>query len=74
MKKNIHSPVFQITYFCTYCQQEFLTVSTSPENVRTGPCSNCHPFYTGVADSEVEVGEVEKYRQRQRVAQEKEKK
>ena len=64
MKKNTHLPLHQISYYCNYCNQKFSTVSTSNQDVRTGPCSNCHSFYTGAAASETKVGAVEKFRQR----------
>lgn len=64
MKKNIHLPLHQISYHCNYCNQKFLTTSTSTQDIRTGPCSNCNSFYTGVAASETKVGAVEKFRQR----------
>jgi len=72
MKKNIHLPLHQITYHCNYCDQKFLTTSTSAQDIRTGPCSNCNSFYTGAAASEIKVGAVEKFRQRsQKVRSEK---
>ena len=64
MKKNIHYPANQIIFHCIACNQEFRSFSVSSENVRVGQCSNCSPFYTGAAASEVKVGEVEKFRQR----------
>ena len=62
--KSIHSPLHQVTYHCNYCNQKFLTFSTSAQDIRTGPCSNCNPFYSGSSASEVKMGAVEKYHQR----------
>jgi len=71
MKKKIHFPIHQIIFHCIACSQEFKTFSTSLENVRTGNCSNCNPFYTGASASEIRVGEVEKFRQRAQKVKEK---
>jgi len=71
MRKRFHFPVHQIIFHCISCNQEFQTFSTSSEAVRIGNCSNCNPFYTGAAASEVKVGEVEKFRQRAQKVKEK---
>jgi len=71
MKKKIHFPIHQIIFHCIACSQEFQTFSPSLESVRVGSCSNCSPFYTGAAASEVKVGEVEKFRQRAQRVKEK---
>jgi len=68
MKEKIHSPIHQTKFVCNSCSQEFQTFSVSSENIiRVGSCKNCNSFYTGAAASEVKVGEVEKFRLRQRV-------
>ncbi|MCE8167795.1 MAG: 50S ribosomal protein L31 [Candidatus Moeniiplasma glomeromycotorum] len=64
MKKKVHLPVQQIIIACSYCNQQYQTISTSTKNISISSCSNCNPFYTGTLASEVNVGAVEKYRQR----------
>ena len=64
MKKKIHLPIHQITITCSYCNQEYKTISTSSQNISNSSCSNCNPFYTGALASEMNVGAVEKFRQR----------
>ena len=64
MKKKIHLPTHQITIACSYCNQQYQTISTSSQNISNSSCSNCNPFYTGTLASEINVGAVEKYRQR----------
>ena len=65
MKKKIHLPLHQIIITCSYCNQQYQTVSTSNQNISSSSCSNCNPFYTGTLASEINVGAVEKYRQRE---------
>ena len=64
MKKKIHLPIYQIVITCLYCNQQYHTVSTSSQNISNNSCSNCNPFYTGALASEVNIGAVEKFRQR----------
>jgi ribosomal protein L31 len=64
MKKKIHLPLHQIVISCSYCDQQYQTVSTSSQNLSNSSCSNCNSFYTGTLASEVNVGAVEKFRQR----------
>ena len=64
MKKKVHLPTYQITITCSYCNQQYQTVSTSSQNIPNSSCSNCNPFYTGALASEISMGAVEKYRQR----------
>jgi len=64
MKKKIHLPVHQITITCSYCNKQYQTFSTSSQNISNSSCSNCNPFYTGALASEINVGAVEKFRQR----------
>ena len=71
MKKKIHLPLHQIVISCSYCNQEYQTVSTSSQNISNSSCSNCNPFYTGTLASEINVGAVEKFRRRVQKAKEK---
>ena len=64
MKKKIHLPVYQIIITCSYCNQQYQTLSTSSQNISNSSCSNCNSFYTGTLASEINVGAVEKFRQR----------
>ena len=63
MKKKIHLPVYQIIITCSYCNQQYQTLSTSSQNISNSSCSNCNSFYTGTLASEINVGAVEKFRQ-----------
>jgi len=63
-KKKIHLPLHQIVITCSYCDQQYQTVSTSSQNLFNSSCSNCNSFYAGTLASEVNVGAVEKFRQR----------
>jgi len=71
MKKKIHLPIHQIIVTCLYCSQQYQIVSTSSQNISNSSCSNCNSFYTGALASEVNVGAVEKYRQRAQKVKEK---
>ena len=64
MKKKIHLPLHQIIITCSYCNRQYQTVSTSSQNLSNSSCSNCNPFYTGTLASEMNVGAIEKFRQR----------
>ncbi|MDR1670526.1 MAG: 50S ribosomal protein L31 [Spiroplasmataceae bacterium] len=64
MQEKIHLPIHNILISCLYCNKQYQTVSTSSQNISTSTCSNCNPFYTGALVSEINVGAVEKYRQR----------
>ena len=66
MKKNIHLPVYQIIFNCISCNHQYQNISTSSQNIRVESCSSCNPFYTGASASEIKVGAVEKFRQRNR--------
>jgi large subunit ribosomal protein L31 len=66
MKKKIHLSTHSIAINCLYCNKQYQTVSTSSQNISTSSCSNCNPFYTGALVSEINVGAVEKFRQRQK--------
>ncbi|CAG8774571.1 8734_t:CDS:2 [Gigaspora margarita] len=46
-------------------KKQYQTVSTSSQNISNSSCSNCNPFYTGTLASEISVGAVEKFRQRE---------
>ena len=71
MKKEIHFPLTEISFYCINCSREYKTSSTSSQDIRIESCSNCNPFYTGVSASKVKVGEVEKYRRKVEIAKEK---
>jgi large subunit ribosomal protein L31 len=73
MKKKIHLPVYQIIITCLYCNQQYQTFFTSSKNISVNSCSNCNPFYAGTLASEVNIGAVEKFRQRAQKVKEKQK-
>ena len=54
--------LYQITYHCLSCPQEYQTISLSTQkNIRIGSCGNCK---YSIAASESKVGAVKKFRQR----------
>jgi large subunit ribosomal protein L31 len=60
MKKNIHPQVYETLVTCG-CGNSFKTISTKKE-LKVEICSNCHPFYKGVATTTVEAkGKIEKF-------------
>ncbi|WNE40965.1 MAG: 50S ribosomal protein L31 [Mycoplasmataceae bacterium] len=71
MKKNIHLPIHSIIINCLYCNKQYQISSISSQNISTSTCSGCNPFYTGTLVSQINVGAVEKYRQREQKAKDK---
>jgi ribosomal protein L31 len=59
-KKEIHLPVHNIAFHCTYCQSEYQTVSTLKKNTPIVGCQNCNAFYKGTDVSEIRSGAVER--------------
>lgn len=71
MKEGIHPTYVPARVTCA-CGNTFITRATVPE-IRVEICSNCHPFFTGrqkLVDTERRV---ERFRQRYRRYEEREK-
>jgi len=67
MKANIHPQYYpQAQVFCA-CGNTFTTGSTKPV-IKVEICSQCHPFYTGTQKFVDTVGNIEKFKSRQKVA------
>jgi large subunit ribosomal protein L31 len=62
MKQGIHPEYVESTVTCS-CGNTFTTRSTSP-TLRVDVCSNCHPFYTGTQRIVDATGQVERFRRR----------
>jgi large subunit ribosomal protein L31 len=62
-EKLTHLPTYSITCCCV-CGTKFETTSASPQSFSVSSCSQCNPFYTGVAAQEIRVGAVAKFRQK----------
>lgn len=71
MKKNIHNSLYLINYHCISCLAEYQNYSVAKENKKVETCASCNPAYKGSVSSEVKIGNVEKFHQRQQKAQEK---
>lgn len=65
MKGQIHPQYFnEAVVTCNGCHTIFKTGSTK-ENIRVDICSNCHPFYTGLAKFIDTEGRVEAFKRRE---------
>jgi large subunit ribosomal protein L31 len=69
MKQGIHPEYVESTVTCS-CGNTFTTRSTSP-TLRVDVCSNCHPFYTGTQRIVDATGQVERFRRRFNIDQNK---
>ncbi|KLL03529.1 MAG: 50S ribosomal protein L31 [Mycoplasmataceae bacterium CE_OT135] len=69
MKKNLHSSLYLINYYCISCHEEYQNYSTSSENKNVNTCANCSPVYKGGTSGQVRMGRAEKFHQRQQKAQ-----
>lgn len=64
MKKGIHPDFHLINVECS-CGNKFETRSTyTKETLNVAVCSECHPFYTGVAKFVDAAGRVDKFNKR----------
>lgn len=59
MKKNIHPELKTCNVTCA-CGASFTTKGTK-EDLNLEVCSECHPFYTGVAGKAKRAGKAEKF-------------
>jgi len=69
MKPGIHPEYVESTVVCS-CGNTFTTRSTSP-SLKVDVCSNCHPFYTGTQRIVDATGQVERFRRRFNIDQNK---
>jgi large subunit ribosomal protein L31 len=69
MKQGIHPEYVEATVHCS-CGNTFTTRSTQP-TLRVDVCSNCHPFYTGTQRIVDATGQVERFRRRFNIDQNK---
>ena len=70
MKKEIHPKYFDKTDVSCSCGNTF-TVGSTKESIKVEVCSSCHPFYTGKKKILDTMGRVEKFKQKQKLAQKK---
>ncbi len=69
MKADIHPVVFtDAQVVCSSCGNTFVTTSTK-QKINVEVCSNCHPFYTGEHKFIDTQGKVERFKQKQQVAE-----
>ena len=76
MKKGIHPQYYPHAQVHCACGNTFEIGSTKP-NIEIEVCYKCHPFYTGKTKRVVNVGRVQKFKERlqkQKVLSEKTKK
>lgn len=67
MKSDIHPKYFQATVTCA-CGNTFIVGSTK-ETMRVDICSSCHPFFTGDQKFVDTQGRVEKFLNKQKLAE-----
>lgn len=72
MKKDIHPKYHKDAVITCACGNEIETSSTVKE-AEVEICSECHPFFTGVEKVVDTAGRVEKFKARQKKAEEKSK-
>lgn len=72
MKQDIHPPYFdKVTVTCS-CGNSFETGSTD-QALQIEVCSQCHPFYTGKSKMVDAAGRVDRFQQRLKESQERQK-
>lgn len=69
MKKDIHPQYFDQAKIICACKNVIL-VGTTREELHVEICSACHPFYTGKQKLIDTAGRVDKFKARQKKAQE----
>lgn len=67
MKANIHPQYFQAQVICA-CGNRF-TVGSTREVIHVELCSKCHPFYTGEQKFVDSASRIQKFQDKQKVAQ-----
>jgi len=68
MKANIHPQYFDQAQVICACGNRFITGSTL-EEIRVELCSKCHPFYTGEQKFVDSASRIQKFQQKQNIAQ-----
>ncbi|MDP3987707.1 MAG: 50S ribosomal protein L31 [Candidatus Levybacteria bacterium] len=68
MKANIHPKYFEKTKVICACGNRF-TVGSTQEVIHVELCYNCHPFYTGEQRFVDTASRIQKYQQKETVAQ-----
>lgn len=68
MKAKIHPQYFEETQVICVCGNKFTTGSTQ-EVIRVELCSNCHPFYTGEQKFVDTASRIQKFQDKQKIAQ-----
>lgn len=69
MKAQIHPVLFTDAQVICSCGNTFVTTSTK-QHITVEVCSKCHPFYTGEHKFIDTQGKVERFKQKQKVAEE----
>ena len=72
MKANIHPQWFEDTKVTCACGESFITGSTV-QAIRVDICSKCHPLYTGKQKLVDDMGQVQRFEQKNQKAQAKQK-
>ena len=72
MKKNLHPKLVACKIICA-CGTIHKTFSVNPE-IHVEICSKCHPFYTGENKFIDATGRVERFKQRMKKTEKKQKK
>lgn len=61
MPKKLSIPSKIVQFFCTSCNKKYELISGHTEDVvNIDICSNCHPFYLGKTNFDVNLGPAEK--------------
>lgn len=68
MQTNIHPQWFDDAQFVCVCGNTF-TIGSTKQAIRVEICSTCHPFYTGEMRFVDTMGRVDKFQQKQKIAQ-----
>ncbi len=68
MRANIHPVVFTDAQVICSCGNTFMTTSTK-KHITVDVCSKCHPFYTGEHKFIDTQGKVERFKQKQQLAE-----
>jgi large subunit ribosomal protein L31 len=67
MKADVHPQYFQAQVICA-CGNKF-TVGSTRETIHVELCNKCHPFYTGEQRFVDSASRIQKFQDKQKVAQ-----
>ncbi len=67
MKANIHPQFFEAQVICA-CGNKF-TIGSTKEVIHVELCNKCHPFYTGEQKFVDSASRIQKFQNKQKVAQ-----